>query len=299
MKSITKIALSNTIIYLIFLFFLSISISYIGVQISLCVKYAVDGIIFNNYNDIPVFINQILKHDFMYDILIIAIIIIIFNFSQKLLNYFRDRITTKFKLKINTNLKQKLYKHILNLEYESYNSYDKEEIIQRINEDADVYSNFFNTQFNVILDIIFFSIFIINESVELNWKISIYIILSIIVMLLFSIWYYRKLNKCITNMIIKRKDLLKATIRNINNYKFIRIFNKQKYEMENYKTINNDYTNSEIKFIKLVLYYDILLEHLAYLRSPIIYVIGGIDIIRRTNDIRGVNCFAFFCRKNI
>lgn len=63
MKSITKIALSNTIIYLIFLFFLSISISYIGVQISLCVKYAVDGIIFNNYNDIPVFINHALIFD--------------------------------------------------------------------------------------------------------------------------------------------------------------------------------------------------------------------------------------------
>ena len=39
----------------------------------------------------------------------------------------------------------------------------KAELIQRINEDADVYSKFFNSQFNVILDIVFLSIFIISE----------------------------------------------------------------------------------------------------------------------------------------
>lgn len=292
--NIIKVALRNTLIYLVLLILLSISISYITIQISLFVKYGIDGILFNNYSDIPKYINSIFTHNYTYDLLIIVLIIIIFNLTQKLLNYFRNRITTKFKLKINVNLKQELYKHILNLEYESYNSYDKEEMIQRINDDADVYSKFFNNQFNVILDIIFLCIFIIKESMELNWKISIYIFLTIIIILLFSIWYFKKLNISIENMIIKRKQLLRATIRNINNYKFIRMFNKQKEEERNYKKLNNNYSDEEVRFIKLVLFYDIILEHLTYLKSPIIYIIGGIAIIKRKNDNGSINGFTYF-----
>ena len=195
---------------------------------------------------------------------------------------------------INVNIKSELYKHMLKLEYKSYNIYDKAEIMQRINEDADVYSKFFNNQFNIILDIIFLSIFIIKESIVLNWQISIYIFSSIAIMVLFSFWYFKKLNTCIENMITKRKRLLDNTIRNINNFKFVRMFNKQKEEKESYKIANDNYASEEIKFIKLVLFYDIIIEHLAYLKSPIIYVLGGIAIIKRKNDNGIINCFAYF-----
>lgn len=278
-KNIVKVALKNTAIYLVLLVLLSISISYLTFSISMNVKYAIDGVIFNNYNEIPLYLNKIFKHNYISDLLIIAIIIIALNFAEKILNYFRDRVTTKFKLKININLKSALYKHVLNLEYESYNSYDKTEMMQRINEDADVYSKFFNNQFNVILDIIFLSIFIIKEGISLNVTISIYIVLTIIVMMSFSLWYFRRLGIKIENMIVKRKKLLSKTINNINNFKFIRMFNKQKEEKENYKKLNDDYCNEEVKFIKLVLFYDIILEHLTYLKSPIIYMLGGVAII--------------------
>lgn len=284
-RDIIRVALKNTQKYFMLLVCLSISISYLTLLISLYVKYAVDNIILK-YIDISLV---------LHDLLMISIAIIILNLLKNLLNYFRDRITTKFKLKINVNIKSELYRHMLKLEYKSYNIYDKAEIMQRINEDADVYSKFFNNQFNVILDIIFLSIFIIRESATLNLEISIYIFLTIAIMIIFSGWYFRKLNMYIDNMIIKRKQLLKATIRNISNFKFVRMFNKQKEEKENYRTLNKSYSNEEIKFIKLVLFYDIILEHLAYLRSPIIYMLGGIAIINRKNDNWFFISFTFSC----
>ena len=280
-KNIVKIALENTKIYLVILVIFSIGISYLTFLIAMNVKYAIDGILFNNYNDIPEYIKIIFNQNYLHDLLIIVIIVIVLNLIEKLLKYFRDRTTTKFKLKINTNLKNALFKHMLNLEYESYNSYDKAELIQRINEDADVYSKFYNSQFNVILDIIFLSIFIISEGIILNLSISIYIFLSIVIMILFSLWYFKKLGISIDNMIYKRKQLLKETISNISNFRFIRMFNKQNEEKKKYKQLNDNYCKEEIKFIKLVLFYDIILEHITYLKTPIIYMIGGIAIIKR------------------
>lgn len=289
-RNIVKIALKNAKKYLVLLVALSIGISYLTFLLAMNVRYAIDGILFNNYDDIPRYLNTIFKQNYMYDLLIIAIIILVLNLIEKLLNYFRDRATTKFKLKINTNIKNALYKHMLNLEYESYNLYGKTEIMQRINEDADVYSKFFNNQFNVILDIVFLSIFIIGEGITLNLEIATYIFISIIIMVLFSLWYFKKLGISIEKMITKRRQLLNATINNINNFKFIRMLNKQNEEKKNYKILNDNSCKEEVKFIKLVLFYDIILEHLAYLKTPIIYMLGGIAIIKRKNDNGIISC---------
>lgn len=289
-RNIVKIALKNAKKYLVLLVVLSIGISYLTFLLAMNVRYAIDGILFNNYDDIPRYLNTIFKQNYMYDLLIIAIIILVLNLIEKLLNYFRDRATTKFKLKINTNIKNALYKHMLNLEYESYNLYGKTEIMQRINEDADVYSKFFNNQFNVILDIVFLSIFIIGEGITLNLEIATYIFISIIIMVLFSLWYFKKLGISIEKMITKRRQLLNATINNINNFKFIRMLNKQNEEKKNYKILNDNSCKEEVKFIKLVLFYDIILEHLAYLKTPIIYMLGGIAIIKRKNDNGIISC---------
>ena len=282
-KNIVNIALKDTKIYLFVLVILSAGISYSTFLIAMNVKYAIDGVLFNNYNYVPEYLKIIFNNNCLHDLLIIAVIVIILNLVEKLLNYFRDRVTTRFKLKININLKDALFKHMLNLEYESYNSYDKNELIQRINEDADVYSNFFYNQFNVILDIIFLSIFIISEGITLNLSIAIYIFISIVIMILFSVWYFKKLGISIDNMINKRKNLLKETINNISNFRFIRMLNKQEEEKKKYKRLNDDSCKEEIRFIKLVLFYDIILEHIAYLKTPIIYMIGGIAIIKRKN----------------
>ncbi len=283
-NNIIKISLKNTIKYIITIFLLSISISYITIQISLNIKYAIDGVILNNYTNIPTYINKILKENYIYDLFIFASIIIIFNFIYTILNYFRNIITSKLKIKININLKEALYKHLLNLEYKSYNIYSKAEIIQRINEDADIFSNFFNSQFNIILDIIFLSIFIIKESTTLNLTVTIYIFVTIIVILEFSLWYFKRLNKSVEKLVSRRKELLNSTMININNIKLIRMFNKQKQEKENYEKLNDEYLKQNIYFIKLVLFYDIILEHIIYLKKPIIYMIGGIAIIKREND---------------
>ena len=289
-KNIVKVSLKNTKAYVVLLVLLSVAISYLEFLIAMNVKYGIDGILFSNYSEIPEYLNIILKNNYLCDLLIIGIIIVLLNLVEKILNYLRDRVTTKFKLKININLKKDLYKHVLNLEYESYNSYDKTEMIQRINEDADVYSKFFNSQFNVILDIIFLSIFIIREGITLNLTISTYIFFSIVIMMLFSLWYFKKLGISIENMILKRKRLLKATINNISNFKFIRMYNKQKMEKQNYKILNDNCCKEEVKFIKLVLFYDIILEHLTYLKTPIIYIIGGIAIIKRKDDNGVISC---------
>lgn len=298
-NNVITIGLKGTKRYIFLLLVLSIVFSYLTLQTAIYIKYAIDNVICNEYETLPALIKRILTNNHMYDLLIISAIIIVINLLIMFVSYLRNIITSKFKLKINTNVKSELYKHILNLEYKSYNSYDKTEILQRITEDADVYSNFFQNQFNMIIDIIFLSIFIITETVHLNVAITIYFAITFVVMASFSIWYVKRLDKQVDECIGKRKQLLGATMLNLNNFKLVRMLNKQEEEIEKYESLNKECTNSNIKLIKLILFYEIMNDHITYLKTPIIFIIGGISVISGNMTIRRNNSIIKLCRKHI
>lgn len=122
--------------YIIVLIVLSCAISYLSLQTALYVSYAVDGILFNNIEQIPSYLKGLVEMQPMEGLMVLGAIIIGINLAIAFVNYIRQRVTTKFTLTISANLKEKLYAHILKLNYESYQTYSKVEMLQRANEDA-------------------------------------------------------------------------------------------------------------------------------------------------------------------
>ena len=262
------------------LIILSIMVSFLNLQIAMYISYAIDGILFHKIENIPNYLKQVLEINTIEALVVITIIIIMMNLLIVFINYRRERITTNFTLKISSNLKKKLYAHILKLEYASYHSYSKVEMLQRANDDAQEYANFFKVQFNLILDIISLGLFLVIRGVFLSRFITMYLMLTIALMLAFALWYYQKMNQILKKVINKKKKMLGHIVTNMNHFKFVRIYNRQKEEIQKYKKLNREYTQEDVKFIDLILFYEILSEHLTYLKAPIIYLLGGIAIMR-------------------
>lgn len=90
---------------ILLLILLSGMISYLSLQTAVYISYAIDGILFHNTEKIPDYFKTVLEIDTIKGLAIISIIIMIINLAIVLANYMRERITTKFALKINSNLK--------------------------------------------------------------------------------------------------------------------------------------------------------------------------------------------------
>lgn len=281
--------------YIVLLILFSCIISYFSLQIAIYISYAIDGILFGNIEAIPKELKGILKMDTMQTLAIFTAILIGINLIVHIAKYLRERITTKFTLTVSANLKKKLYAHILKLKYESYQSYSKVEMLQRVNEDASEYANFYKVQFNLILDIASLSFFIVQNSIFVSTSITIYLIITIGSILLFALWYYKKMTAILENVILKKKKLLGTTINNINQFKIIRIYNRQNREIEKYKRLNNDYLQEDIRFVRLILFYEIISEHITYLSNPIICLLGGISIIQGNMTLRYLSSFTIVC----
>ena len=67
------------------------------------------------------------------------------------------------------------------------------------------YANFYKVQFNLILDILSLSLFIVSQSIFLSISITIYLMVTIAIMLIFAFWYYRKMTKILEKVITKKK----------------------------------------------------------------------------------------------
>lgn len=283
--------------HIVILILLSGILSFLSLQIAVYISYAIDGILFEQTDKIPSYLIPILEMGKIKGLMVLSGMIVVINLIVALGSYIRQRITTGFTLKISSNLKKMLYAHILNLEYESYQSYSKVEMLQRANEDAQDYANFYKNQFNLILDIISLSFFIVTQGISLSTSVTIYLMITIVIMLLFALWYYYKMTALLENVILKKRKMLGATISNINQFKFVRIFNRQKEEIQKYKRLNKDYTEEDIKFIRLILFYDIVSEHITYLSVPIICLLGGIAIMQGNMTMGGLTALLLFASK--
>ncbi len=292
-----NIILKNLKIHIFLLIVSSIIISYFTLQIAVYISYAIDGVLFHNSNVLPEYLSKILEVDTIQGLGVLGLIIILINLLIVLAKYLRERVTTDFTLKISSNFKKILYEHILNLNYESYNSYSKVEMLQRVNEDGTNYVNFFKNQFNLILDILSLTFFIVTKGIFLNVSVTVFLIFTIAIMLVFALWYHKKMNEILEKRISKKKKLLGATFNNINNFKFIRIYNRQKEEIQKYKRLNKNYVEEDIKFIKLILFYEIISEHITYLASPFIYLLGGIAIIKGSMTFGTLSALILFANK--
>lgn len=283
--------------YFFILILLGFLVSYITIQIALLMQYAIDGILLHNYDSLPTFLKCLVSGDILRDLIMIGVVIFLTTLICCFLRYIRDVLSEKFSLKINQNLKTELFSHIFNLEYSSYNSYEKAEIIQRLNEDADSFSSFFKNQFSLIIEVISLVIFIIGQSMMMNSYLAYYIVITMIILLLFTLWYYQKLNKQMEEMISKKKSLLKYTLDNVKRFRMVKLLNRQKEETKEYKKRNDDYTNSNIKLINLMIFYEIISDHITYLKSPVAYLIGGLGIMKGVMTLGEVTAYLNFTSK--
>lgn len=267
-------SMKNTIVYVIFIPILSIMISYLTLQIPICIKYAIDGVAYNNKDIIPQYILSFFNENIIQNISVLVIYLAIITLALILLKYMRERMNSTFALKIKQIVRMEIFKHIQKLEYQSYYEYDKNEMLQRITEDADTFADFFQTSFTLILDTFFILVFVISQSVKLNVLIAGYIVASVVVLILFAIWYIKKLSPKIWTMVKANRKLLTKVIDCVTVVKMTRMFNKQEEEKKEYHEINKGYLNSCLEFINLVLFHEIITDHISYLARPVIYMIG-------------------------
>lgn len=272
--------LKGTKFYIILTLILSAIYSRLLVYIPMFIQYALDGIIMGNENVIPVLIrNLFYSESKISKIIVLTLVLILVNILVFIVNYLKSKINTKFNLKINRNVKKIILKHIPKIQYIKFSSIDKSNVIQRINNDATTYSEFFNSQINLFFDTIFIVIFAVAQTLKLNSTIGIFIGIICFFILLLSIWYFKVSKPLVEDIVEMNKEVINKTTIGIEESKMLKIFNRKDKEIEDFSKMNKEYKRKEIKLAKIKVIYGIGTHTLRNFKEPFILLWGGILVV--------------------
>ena len=121
--------------------------------------------------------------------------------------------------------------------YLNYSKIKKSDITQRVNNDAEVYSDFFNSIISLFLDTLFIIGFSINEILKLSFLIGVFIFVICLLIILLSLWYFKISKPLVEDIVDKNESVIKKTTNSIINSKMLKAFNRQDDEKLEFKRI--------------------------------------------------------------
>lgn len=273
--------LKGTKIYIVLTLILSAIYSKLLVYIPMFIQYALDGIIMGDESVIPILIRKLFYSDNKISkIVILVLVLVLVNILVFIVNYLKSKINTKFNLKINRNVKEIILKHIPQIEYMQFSSIDKSNVIQRVNNDATTYSEFFNSQINLFFDTIFIIIFAVAQTLKLNSTIGLFIGIICCLIVLLSIWYFKVSKPLVEDIVEMNREVINKTTIGIEESKMLKIFNRRDKEIEDFSKMNSEYKRKDIKLAKIKVLYGIGTHTLRNFKEPFILLWGGILVVK-------------------
>lgn len=252
-----------------------------------------------NEEVIPSFITNLfyLANNKIGKIIILSIVLILVNIIIFIVSYIKNKINTKFNLKINRNVKHIVLEHIPKLEYMEFSNINKSDVIQRVNNDATTYSEFFNSQINLFFDTIFIIIFAVAQTLELNVTVGIFIGIICLFIVILSIWFFKNSKPLVEDIVERNKEVIEKTTINVENSKMVKIYNREEKEIQDFKKINDEYRKKDVKLAKLKVWYRITTHSLRNFKEPFILLWGGILVVRGELTIASLSILLAYATK--
>lgn len=255
---------------------LSIILNYLVTFVPVVIQYFIDILLNKDVNNklIENFIN--LFDNKISFIPTICILLLLIQVGIGLSTYIRTIVKNKIIQEFQFELKLKLFNHIQNLTYQDFYKNSLADLIQNSTNDVNNIVNFINTQFTYILDIVLIMIFAVAQLTKLDLRLSSVMIVAISIIIVLSIWYFKKSKPIIENRIKEQKEMYTKLNDNYSNIKFIKVNNLQENEKERFNKINIKNFNANKSKVLLDSWYNMAAVNIVKLQTPFIFIISSL-----------------------
>ena len=290
--------LKGTKLYIAVTLLLSMIYSRLIVEMPMFIQYVLDGVIIGNESVIPEIIRKLFySNEKISKIIILVLVLIGINVVVFIVSYLKNKMNTKFNLIINKNVKQIVLEHIPRLKYMEFSKIDKSNVIQRVNNDATTYSEFFNSQINLFFDTIFIIIFAVLQTLKLNSTVAIFIGVLCGLIVLLSIWYFKVSRPLVEDIVEMNREVIDKTTVSIEDSKMLKAFNRKDEEIQEFSNMNKEYKKKDIKLAKIKELYGIGTHSIRNFKEPFILLWGGILVVRGELTLAAISILLTYSTK--
>ena len=268
------LSLKQTKLLILSFFILSIILNYLTTYIPVVIQYFIDVLLNQNTNNslIEYFIS--LFNGKLSFIPIMCILLILVQGIVVLSTYIRTIVKNKIIQEFQFELKLKLFNHIQNLTYQDFYQNSLADLVQNSTDDVNNIVNFLETQFTYILDIVLIIIFAIVQLVNLEYRLSSIMFIAVLIIILSSIWYFKKSKPIIESRIKAQREMYTDLNDNYSNIKFMKINNLQEKEKERFSKINSENYEANRKKVVIDTWYKMIVYNIVRIQTPLIFILS-------------------------
>ena len=256
--------------YIIIAIFMNIVVAALGPFRPYLTKIAVDDYIANS--------------DY-HGLLIISLLLLVLLLIQAVIQYFLTYFMQYLGQKIIFDLRSQLYTHTQKLALKFFDKTPIGRIVTRVTNDIESLNALFSSGIVMVFSDIFKIIWILGFMFFLDIKLSL-VTLSVLPFLIYGTFLFRrKVRESYRDVRLHLARLNSYMQEHITGMNVVQIFNKEKSELSNFSTINNDYKKANIKSI---FYYAVFFPSVELISSVAIGLIiwyGGGNVINSTLTI--------------
>ncbi len=258
------------ILYIVF----SMLIAYLTTFIPVIIQYFLDILLKEKVhnNVIEIFLN--LFNGKLSFIPTMCLLLLLIELLLIFITYYRTMLKNKIIQEFQFNIKQKLFYHIQNLTYQEFYKKSLADLIQNIADDVNGIVTFIDKQLTYLLDIILILIFAIAQLSKLDISLSCIILISASIMILLSIWLFRKSRPIVKERIEARRKLYDKIDDNYSNFKFIKVNNLQEKEIERFEQVNQNNFIANKKKVVTDAVYNMTVTNINKVQNPFIFILG-------------------------
>ena len=269
-------SLKHTKLLILIFFLLSIVITYLTTYIPVIIQYFIDVLLNQNVNNstIEFFISSL--NGKLSFIPITCILLFVTEGIIVLSTYIRTITKNKIIQEFQFELKLKLFDHIQNLTYQDFYKNSLADLVQNSTDDVNNIVNFIEKQFTYILDLVLIIIFAIGQLSVLDLRLSSVMIVAISIIIVLSIWYFKKSRPIIENRIKAQRELYAKLNDNYSNIKFMKINSLQEKEKAKFNEVNDNNFEANKKKVVLDSWYNMLTVNIVKVQAPFIFIISAI-----------------------
>lgn len=266
----------KTKLLILIFFLLSIVITYLTTYIPVIIQYFIDVLLNQNVNNESIEFFISLFNDKLSFIPITCILLFATEGIIVLSTYIRTITKNKIIQEFQFELKLKLFDHIQNLTYQDFYKNSLADLVQNSTDDVNNIVNFMEKQFTYILDLIFIIIFAIGQLANLNIRLAGVMLVATLIIIVLSIWYFKKSKPIIENRIKAQKELYAKINDNYSNIKFMKVNNLQEKEKAKFNEVNDNNFEANKKKVILDSWYNMLNVNIVKIQAPFIFIISSI-----------------------
>ena len=269
---------SKYIYFFIGIIVLTLILQWLYSYLPLFVQYALAVLGYDDVSKValPKFLTDIFNqgNSTLNIILIIAITMVVVQAFRSVLRFLCSFFQGTLAQFIVHDLKNKMYKKIVDLPFSYHKNSDVGDLIQRTTTDIDKVSSFLSVNVSGLLSIVI-TIFIGSYQVS---QISIPLMLVSLVIVpitaVSSILFYRYCNKQFTEIEEKESDMTSIIQENVNSARVVRAFANEKYEFDKMDAAAIKYRDKYIRFNNATALFWGLSDFIAFLQYGLTISVG-------------------------